>query len=308
MIGEAPQYVNWNFTYVCNLRCGHCYSRSPRYPRELDAAAYEQIARQIIDAGVLSVGFGGGEPTLREDLAYTIDCLSSEGIETQLTSNGWFLDAKQLQSLRVARLSRLLISLDGGTSDLNDELRSSPGSFDRALAAIRAASSAGIHTSISTVVSRRNFDSLAGIAAVAHAAGAKAMNLKLFRPSGSGKLRSSDYGLSEDQQLELSQCVHRLKDASPIEVNSFQGVEEARCSCGVTQITLRPNGDVTLCPYASSVIGNLTQVSLRELWLQNAVIAVRREQPSECLGIAAGNDAFPSNPQIPIAYLRSARS
>jgi uncharacterized radical SAM superfamily Fe-S cluster-containing enzyme len=40
----------------------------------------------MVKANVFTVGFGGGEPTLRKDLVNTITILSEGGVNTHLTS------------------------------------------------------------------------------------------------------------------------------------------------------------------------------------------------------------------------------
>src|SRR6266851_8249374 len=92
---SAPPQVRWNYTYGCNFNCSHCYTRAAWYPKELSPTTYTQIAEQIIAAGVFVVGLGGGEVLLRRDCFQTIARLSSSGIRTVLTSNGWLLGQRR---------------------------------------------------------------------------------------------------------------------------------------------------------------------------------------------------------------------
>lgn len=79
---DSTSYINWNYTYVCNLNCTHCYSRSPRYPKDLSNSQYVNIAGQIVENNVFAVGFGGGEPTLRKDFLEILRILSRGGVDT----------------------------------------------------------------------------------------------------------------------------------------------------------------------------------------------------------------------------------
>jgi len=88
---EVPQAINWSYTYRCNFNCHHCYSRAPDYPEEMSEEAYAEFVDKIIAAQIFSVGFGGGEPLVRNDFIDTVGKLSSAGIDTHFTTNGWLL-------------------------------------------------------------------------------------------------------------------------------------------------------------------------------------------------------------------------
>src|SRR5947209_3280128 len=104
---SAPPQVRWNYTYACNFNCTHCYSRAAWYPKELSAADYEQIADQLIEAGVFVVGLGGGEALVRRDCFQIIGRLSGHGIHTVVTTNGWLLDERRAGRLAEAGLGWL---------------------------------------------------------------------------------------------------------------------------------------------------------------------------------------------------------
>src|SRR5262252_8344232 len=60
----VPSAVNWDLTYACPLRCGHCYSESGRRPsRQLPLPSLLRIADEILAVRpVPTVTFTGGEP------------------------------------------------------------------------------------------------------------------------------------------------------------------------------------------------------------------------------------------------------
>ena len=296
----APQYVNWNYTYSCNQQCLHCYSRSPVYPEELSLEWYKDISSQIVEANVFTVGFGGGEPTLRKDLVNTVTTLSEGGVDTHLTSNGWNLSKLYLNNLMEADLGQLLISIDSPNKSKNDKLRNNPGSFDRACTAIRMAKTVGLRTFVASVASAENIDNLAELVHLAESLGADGINFKVFRPVGGAVLSKARFDLAEEKKLFLSTKLQQLKESSNIEVTTYQDSAGDSCSCGVSQLTLRPNGDVSVCPYSSDTLGNLTNNKLTDLWKYNSVLLKRRKSNPLCMGNYS--KSYPYNPSIEVVY------
>jgi len=302
MIGTAPQYVNWNYTYACNLNCTHCYSRSPKYPRDLSTKQYLDIARQIVESNVFTVGFGGGEPTIREDFIEVAKVLASGGVNTHLTSNGTLIDRQYVSSLHEIGLGTLLISLDSHDKELNDKIRNFDGAYQVACRAIRMSVEAGLRTMIACVANALNYNALHSIVELAEDIGAHGVNIKIFRASGGAVQSREIYELSNSQQLRLKDIIAELRQNSALSIESYQDTSDAGCSCGITQVTIRPNGDVCLCPYASEVIGNLSVSSLNDIWVSSQMLASRRTGGGTCL--SALSSTYPYSPTIPLTEIR----
>jgi len=62
-----PNYVVWDSTKLCNLKCVHCGSEDLS-SNELDLVEIMTILDQVAAAGVRRLQITGGEPLLREDL------------------------------------------------------------------------------------------------------------------------------------------------------------------------------------------------------------------------------------------------
>jgi pyrroloquinoline quinone biosynthesis protein E len=68
-----PLGAKFEVTHRCNLRCGFCYTDSPRRtierPTDLDAQAWAAIADDALGLGIVEAVVTGGEPLMRADLA-----------------------------------------------------------------------------------------------------------------------------------------------------------------------------------------------------------------------------------------------
>ncbi|MDX6655953.1 MAG: hypothetical protein QOH62_746 [Solirubrobacteraceae bacterium] len=128
--------VKLELTYACNLRCGFCYTDSPRHTvartPELSDAEWSAIVDETIAVGALEAVVTGGEPLLRRDLTLdAIERLAGAGVGVTLNTNGWFVDDAVADRLGACRGLSVFVSLDGATSGTHDASRGVPGSWAR---------------------------------------------------------------------------------------------------------------------------------------------------------------------------------
>lgn len=151
---RMPLTVHLSVTNRCNALCSYCAVPMSKTP---ELATPELVA--LIDAlaarGTVRVAFSGGEPLLRDDMGILVDRCADHGIWTALETNG---DLYPGRADELARLDRLIVSLDGGEA-AHDRGRE-PGAWARAMAAIRAASARGIDLHTVTVLTRDNLDQM----------------------------------------------------------------------------------------------------------------------------------------------------
>lgn len=110
-----------SLTDRCNFRCAYCMPREvfgPGYEflHRRDLLAFEEITRLaaiFTSLGTQRIRLTGGEPLLRKDVEKLVLRLRREAPPTELalTTNGSLL-ARKAQSLRLAGLGRITVSLD----------------------------------------------------------------------------------------------------------------------------------------------------------------------------------------------------
>ena len=141
-MGERPHRAKLELTYHCNLRCGFCYTDSPRRTlertAELDDHAWRRIVGESIELGIGEAVVTGGEPLLRRELALeAIERFDTAGVDRiVLNTNGWFIDDTVADLLARASDLEVHVSIDGATPELHDSARGVPGSWRRAVRAV----------------------------------------------------------------------------------------------------------------------------------------------------------------------------
>lgn len=93
--------AHWSITGRCNYRCRHCYMSAPDAKfGELSHEQVMDIARQLIDCGIMEVSLTGGEPLVRSDFMELVDKLLSGGVRiTTIYSNGRLVTDRLLEQL-----------------------------------------------------------------------------------------------------------------------------------------------------------------------------------------------------------------
>jgi MoaA/NifB/PqqE/SkfB family radical SAM enzyme len=300
MLAAGPLYVSWNYTYACNFNCSHCYSRAAAYPRELPTSGFREIARQIVDANTFKVGLGGGEPLIRKDCYEILGILGEGGVDTNVTTNGWFVDILRCERLLKVGLGTLYVSLDSPDAEIHDRFRRKPGSHAAVIRCLHVAHQVGLSVKLSSVITQINVTELRRFVALAEEMQLAGIEFKRFRASGNGVSNMHAYSLRGEQEQLLHAQIERFKHESGLDIALIYGAEagpsgDSGCPCGSKSICIRPNGDVSPCAYGEAVIGNLTATTLTDLWRNSPELKLMREIGS-CSALKVNRS--PSNPYM----------
>jgi MoaA/NifB/PqqE/SkfB family radical SAM enzyme len=162
---ERPIGAKLELTYACNLRCGFCYTDSPRHTLqrtpELSDAEWREVVRQSLELGIVEAVVTGGEPFLRKELTLgLIETLAEAGVGVTLNTNGWFVDEEVASRLGALRGVTAHVSLDGAQAGLHDSSRGVPGSWRRAVEGIDRLLGAGVGVCVVHVVTPGNAEAV----------------------------------------------------------------------------------------------------------------------------------------------------
>src|SRR3974377_372805 len=167
---QAPMLVIWEVTQACDLACVHCraWAQSERNPNELTTEQGYRLLDEIRSFGEPLMVFTGGDPLKRPDLYDLIGHSVKIGLRTKGTPSATpLLSAEAIDGFKAAGVTRMAISLDGPDAATHDDFRGIPGTFDRAMFALRHARDIGLDTQLQTTVSRRNMSKLPQVAEIA---------------------------------------------------------------------------------------------------------------------------------------------
>ena len=257
-------YLFWECTTRCMLRCRHCGSDCSVQSREKDMPLEDFLkALDTIPADHrpkdFSVVITGGEPLLRPDLAEAGREIRRRGFGWSIVTNGWSYDEAMHGKLMAAGLGAVTVSLDGLEAS-HDWMRGVPGSYQRALRAIGLiAADPRLNGDVVTCVNQRNLAELPEIYEVLKNQGVKQWRLFTIIPIG----RAADdpeMKLTDGQFVTLMEFIRKKRlEGGPMHVTfSCEGylgryeekVRDIRyfCRAGVNIASVLIDGRICACP------------------------------------------------------------
>jgi radical SAM protein with 4Fe4S-binding SPASM domain len=295
---QRPYVISWNLTYRCNLACEHCYLDAGGKP-EVTTEAFadrselgtEECFRVIDEIAAFApealIILTGGEPLLRRDVVPIIRYASERKLWVVVGTNGVSITENLARILLREGVRGLALSLDALDPDRHDGFRRVRGAWRNTVEGARILARVGLPFIVQTTVGRHNAGELERIAEFAWAEmGAKVWNLYFLVQTGRGQFVSDiapeEYDavlaeLSRIQQAYRSRMVVNAKCAPHYVKRLYEEDPDSPflkayaagaggCPAGSHYMGIRPNGDVTPCPYLPVFGGSLRRDGLADLW------------------------------------------
>ncbi|MGV8675573.1 pyrroloquinoline quinone biosynthesis protein PqqE [Pseudomonas aeruginosa] len=155
-----PLWLLAELTYRCPLQCPYCSNPLDfaHQGEELSTAQWIEVFRQARELGAAQLGFSGGEPLVRQDLAELIAAARELGFYTNLITSGIGLSEQRIAEFREAGLDHIQISFQASDEQVNDLLAGSRKAFAQKLAMARAVKVHGYPMVLNFVTHRHNID------------------------------------------------------------------------------------------------------------------------------------------------------
>jgi len=225
---KAPMLVIWEVTQACDLACVHCRAsaQSERHPHELTTEQGYRLLDEIRSFGEPLMVFTGGDPLKRPDLFDLIRYSASIGLRTNVTPSATPLLTEQaIDGFKSAGVTRMAISVDGPDAASHDDFRGVPGTFDRAMAALRHARDIGLDTQFQTTVTRRNMHRLPEIADIVTEVRSKMWSLFFLIVTGRA-LAGDD--LQAEEYERVFEYMYELSKTAPFGIKTTEAMHYRR--------------------------------------------------------------------------------
>jgi pyrroloquinoline quinone biosynthesis protein E len=157
-----PLWLLAELTYRCPLQCPYCSNPLDfsQQGQELSTAEWIEVFRQARELGAAQLGFSGGEPLVRQDLAELIKAARDMGYYTNLITSGIGLTEARIASFSEAGLDHIQISFQAADEEVNNLLAGSKKAFAHKLAMARAVKAHGYPMVLNFVTHRHNIDNI----------------------------------------------------------------------------------------------------------------------------------------------------
>ncbi len=308
----APFQIVWNITRACNMRCIHCYESAGK--RDKDELSAEEVINgldRMGEAGVTSIAFSGGEPSIHPHILDFIEHVKDLGMYAAMATNGYTLaDKEKSKKFIDAGLEFAQISLDGKDPMTHDSFRRVNGAWEKAVLAIENFVEEDIFVEVSTTVTEHNLDEIPEMIDFVRDLGVDWFMLYNFIPTGNGA-EIMDMDLSPKDRSELLKTAYvenkngnmqilstapqyasvaesMLSKDSAVIPTHFYNPEYTNpalmqladfiggCGAGRFYMNIEPNGDMYPCvffPHDEEVkLGNLLEDDFESVWMNNNIL------------------------------------
>lgn len=143
----------------CNHFCGFCSNPTTPYTHTFESM--KVLVDDFVKRRYFGVILTGGEPSLHPELPRICRYATDAGLHVRMITNGTRLaDRGFAQEMAEAGLKLVHVSVYSIHDDVETALRGTPGTLDKAWAAIRNAHEFGIDVNINCVINKLNADHL----------------------------------------------------------------------------------------------------------------------------------------------------
>ena len=305
-----PYVVSWNLTYRCNLACEHCYLDAGGTPlvgtdnfADRSELGTEECFRVIDEIAAFAPEcltiLTGGEPLLRRDILEIVSRAAERALWVVVGTNGVRISENVARRLADAGARGLSLSLDALDPESHDRFRKVRGAWRNTVEGAEILNRTGLPFIVQTTAGTHNRGELEAIADFAHERlAAKVWNLYFLVPTGRGQFVSDITPAQYDEVLASlyriqgkyagrmlvnAKCaphyIKTLLENGTAPVRTYSG-GAGGCPAGTHYMGIRPNGDVTPCPYLPVFAGTLRTSSLADLWTSSGLFSDIRRRAS----------------------------
>jgi heme b synthase len=292
--------VAWEITRSCNLRCAHCRASAEDgpYEGELSNAECRTLIDQIKEVGSPILILTGGEPLSRPDVFDIARYGVAQGLRVVMGTNGTLITPEIAREMAAVPISRIAISLDFPGAALQDRFRGEKGAFERAMAGIRNAQTAGVEIQINSTITKMNAHLIDDLVSLALEVNAASFHPFLLVPTGRGadlsdvELTPEEYEKTLNLIYDKQQALADRMTFKPTDVPHYMRVTKQRqaaeksagvapagamermtrgCLAGTGFCFVSHTGIVQGCGYLTVPAGDVRQQTFGRIWNDSPV-------------------------------------
>jgi MoaA/NifB/PqqE/SkfB family radical SAM enzyme len=143
----------------CNHLCGFCSNPTTPYVHTFETM--KVLVDDLVDRRYFGVILTGGEPSLHPELPRIARYAADRGLHVRMITNGWRMaDPDFARAMAEAGLKIVHVSVYSVRPQVEEALRGTAGTLERAFAAVENAHRYGVEVNINCVINKLNADHL----------------------------------------------------------------------------------------------------------------------------------------------------
>ncbi|HOS70257.1 MAG TPA: radical SAM protein [Bacillota bacterium] len=265
---EGPSHAQICLTNACPQNCRYCYNKN-RSGELLNKDEIKRLIQELKEMGVVWLGFTGGEPLLNKDIVEIVESVGDD-CAIKLFTTGVNLTENLAAELKRAGLLYVTVSLDHWNEEEHDRIRGYAGAFRTALRAIEIFKNNGIHTSVSSVISREMVkeNKVSELLEFLISLGIHEAWLSETKPTVEAFWNEASV-ITEEERLSLVSLQDKYNKEGRITVNylgHFEGREHFGCNAGNKMVYIDAFGEVSPCVFTPMTFGNVRDKSAQTVF------------------------------------------
>ena len=294
-------HLVFELTGACNQCCRFCYNywrdgSSPIAPPD-PSQTRKTLKKLLSQASVGNLSFSGGEPLLLPNIHDLVLRARFKGSKVNVLTNGTLLTDDALESFRSLGVGTIQIPLLSADASVHDYLTNLPGSWVKALDALRRTGNAGIGAAV-LVITRVNASGVAETLKLIRECGIRTVMVNRFNIGGNGIRNARELVPDRKTLQDAFAAVEALAAANPdmsfvsgvctplcyLDTAPYPHIRFTRCSTDLTgrPVTVSYNGDVRFCNHSPRVLGNIFSRPIGDILNDPELNAFYSGIPDEC--------------------------
>ena len=277
-----PLWLLAELTYRCPLQCPYCSNPLDfaAQGQELNTEEWFKVMAEARQMGAAQIGFSGGEPLVRQDLAELIGEARRLGYYTNLITSGIGLNEARIAEFKEAGLDHIQISFQASDEQVNNLLAGSKKAFAQKLAMARAVKAHGYPMVLNFVTHRHNIDNIERIIELCLELEADFVELATCQFYGWAELNRAGLLPTREQLERAERITNQWRDKLAAENHPCKLIfvtpdyyEERPKACmngwGNLFLDITPDGTALPCHSARSLpvqFPKVTEHSLKHIW------------------------------------------
>ena len=263
-------------TGTCNQCCRFCYNywrgAGTSIPAPDPSLARKTLKRLLSQTSVGSLSFSGGEPLLLPNIHDLVLHARFKGCRVNVLTNGTLLTDDTLANFRSLGVGAIQIPLLSADASVHEFLTGLPGSWEKALGALRRTGEAGIGAAV-LVITRVNAPGIGETLPLLRDCGIRTVMVNRFNIGGNGIRNAGELVPDRKTLQEAFGAVEAFAAAHPsirfvsgvctplclLDTAPYPHIRFSRCSTDLSgrPVTVHYNGDVRFCNHSPRILGNI---------------------------------------------------
>ena len=294
-------HLVYELTGACNQCCRFCYNywrdgSTPIAPPD-PSKARKTLKKLLSQASVGNLSFSGGEPLLLSNVHDLVLHARFKGSKVNVLTNGMLLTADALENFRSLGVSVIQIPLLSADASVHDYLTNIPGSWEKAVDALRRAGQAGIGAAV-LVITKVNAPGVAETIDLIRDCGIRTVMVNRFNIGGNGIRNAQELVPDRKTLKDAFAAVEAFAGRNPdihflsgvctplcyLDTAPYPHIRFTKCSTDLTgrPVTVNYNGDVRFCNHSPRVLGNIYSRPIGEILTDPEINGWYAGVPEEC--------------------------